>query len=160
MDEFVLYKLEYFSPRCSGISAKDISPCAWACSISPIIRSSCSTLITGASKARIFIGEFFILPEFTIEYAYHHLWNASSKQALLFPSRSLPLLCSNLPTRYFDEKIKNNYGFCRERAKEKKLYNKIVLKFSLKMYIFLSRILYRSLNGTSLRLFFVTNNKE
>lgn len=47
-----------------------------------------------------------------------------------------------------------------ERAKEKKLYNKIVLKFSLKMYIFLSRILYRSLNGTSLRLFFVTNNKE
>lgn len=95
MDEFVLYKLEYFSPRCSGISAKDISPCAWACSISPIIRSSCSILITGASKARIFIGEFFILPEFTIEYAYHHLWNASSKQALLFPSRSLPLEFTN-----------------------------------------------------------------
>lgn len=47
----------FFSWRWPGISAgKDISLCAWACSISPIIRSSCSTLITGASKARIFIG--------------------------------------------------------------------------------------------------------
>lgn len=67
-----------------------------------------------------YIVEFFILPEFTIEYAYHHLWNVSSKQAPLFPSHSSLLpKPSNLPTRYFDEK-KNNYGFCREKESKKK----------------------------------------
>lgn len=82
-----------------------------------------------------YIVEFFILPEFTIEYAYHHLWNVSSKQASLFPSRSSSLL--EFTNAIFRRENKEIIIFAERERKRKEL---LIELSNQKYYIFLSKI--------------------